>query len=160
MTLVGVLGAVMDEATDMIATLFRSSVTSQYGTKGTSYWTSCRSRNFGALSNTLFLIFIAEQVPMAVLYLRNGNNWGFTYTMNLSLGMIQTLISAIGIVLTTPAIWVWILRKRQQRRQVSIMSVLMMLSVILFVLMLAIGGIKNYCAFISLWISLVMVVMY
>ncbi len=62
---------------------------------------------------------MAEQIPMAILYLRNGNNWGFTYMMNMSLGMIQTLISAIGIVLTVPAgiIWVLIVRKWQRRKE-------------------------------------------
>lgn len=120
MTLVGVLGAVMDEATDMIATLF--SVEREHPNMGLKELLvtgrHVGQEIFGALSNTLFLIFIAEQIPMAVLYLRNGNNWGFTYTMNLSLGMIQTLISAIGIVLTVPAgiFWVWILRKRQQKK--------------------------------------------
>lgn len=120
MTLVGVLGAVMDEATDMIATLF--SVEREHPDIGLKdlliTGRHVGQEIFGALSNTLFLIFMAEQIPMAILYLRNGNNWGFTYTMNLSLGMIQTLISAIGIVLTVPAgiFWVWILHKWQQKK--------------------------------------------
>ncbi|MBM7617473.1 putative membrane protein [Weissella uvarum] len=104
MTLVGVLGAVMDEATDMTATLFslkreRPSIsTSELIHAGRDLG----GEIFGALNNVLFLIFIAEQLPMAVLYLRNGNTWSFTYISNLSIGMIQTLISAIGIVLTVP----------------------------------------------------------
>ena len=120
MTLVGVLGAVMDEATDMIATLFSLERDHpEIGIKDLLITGRHVGQEiFGALSNTLFLIFIAEQIPMAILYLRNGNNWGFTYTMNLSLGMIQTLISAIGIVLTGPAgiFWVWFLHKWQQKR--------------------------------------------
>ncbi|QEA57810.1 YibE/F family protein [Weissella hellenica] len=120
MTLVGVLGAVMDEATDMIATLF--SLEREHPEIGIKELLitgrHVGQEIFGALSNTLFLIFIAEQIPMAILYLRNGNNWGFTYTMNLSLGMVQTLISAIGIVLTVPAgiFWVWILHKWRQKK--------------------------------------------
>jgi len=121
MTLVGVLGAVMDEATDMIATLFSLQVERPNMSVSEIIQTGRHvgQEIFGALSNTLFLIFIAEQIPMTILYLRNGNNWGFTYMMNLSLGMIQTLISAIGIVLTVPAgiMWVLLVRKWQQRKE-------------------------------------------
>ena len=121
MTLVGVLGAVMDEATDMIATLFSLQAERPDMSVAEIIQTGRHvgQEIFGALSNTLFLIFIAEQIPMTILYLRNGNNWGFTYMMNLSLGMIQTLISAIGIVLTVPAgiMWVLLVRKWQQRRE-------------------------------------------
>lgn len=104
MTLVGVLGAVMDEATDMTATLFslkreRPDISNGELIKAGR---NMGGEIFGALNNVLFLIFIAEQLPMAVLFLRNGNNWSFTYISNLSIGMIQTLISAIGIVLTVP----------------------------------------------------------
>ena len=53
---------------------------------------------------------------MAVLYLRNGNDWGFTYMMNMSLGLVQTLISAIGIVLTVPAGIMWVLLVRKFTR--------------------------------------------
>ena len=118
MTLVGVLGAVMDEATDMIATLFslereRPNITIREIIQSGRH---VGQEIFGALSNTLFLIFIAEQIPMAVLYLRNGNDWGFTYMMNMSLGLVQTLISAIGIVLTVPAGIMWVLLVRRFTR--------------------------------------------
>ncbi|MCM0582857.1 YibE/F family protein [Weissella diestrammenae] len=111
MTLVGVLGAVMDESTDMIATLF----TLKKETPNVTSTTLIQAgRNvgqeiFGALINVLLLIFIAAQIPMAILYLRNGNNIGYTYDMNMALGMTQTLISAIGIVLTVPAGILWVL---------------------------------------------------
>lgn len=74
---------------------------------------------FGALTNVLFLIFIAAQIPMAILFLRNGNNIGYTYDMNMALGMLQTLISAIGIVLTVPAgiLWVIIDSKYEMRQR-------------------------------------------
>ncbi|MDR3241744.1 MAG: YibE/F family protein [Lactobacillaceae bacterium] len=110
-TLVGVLGAVMDESTDMIATLFSLKKenpdvsTRELITAGRHVGQEI----FGALSNVLFLIFIAAQVPMALLYLRNGNNLGYTYDMNMALGMAQTMISAIGIVLTVPAGIMWVL---------------------------------------------------
>jgi uncharacterized membrane protein len=118
MTLVGILGAVMDESTDMIATL---TALEESNPAISLKELALAGRHvgqeiFGALSNVLFLIFIAEQIPMAVLYLRNGNNWGYTYTMNMSLGMVQTLISAIGIVLTVPIgiAWVAILRRKRE----------------------------------------------
>lgn len=120
MTLVGVLGAVMDEATDMIATLYALLATNP---KVTLRQLITAGRHvgqeiFGALSNVLFLIFMANEIPMTLLYLRNGNNIGYTFQMNLSLGMIQTLISAIGIVLTVPVgiFWVWVFRRRHERR--------------------------------------------
>ena len=56
----------------------------------------------GPLINVLFFIFVAETMPMALLYLRNGNSWGYTFSMNMSLGVIQSLISGIGIVLAVP----------------------------------------------------------
>lgn len=117
MTLIGVLGAVMDEATDMIATLMsleleNPNITSREIVRAGRH---VGQEIFGALTNVLFLIFIAEQVPMAVLYLRNGNNWGYTYDMNLSLGMVQTLVSAIGIVMTVPIGIAWVLLLRQRK---------------------------------------------
>jgi len=36
------------------------------------------------LINVLFLIFMADTFSMTLLYLRNGNNWGYTFTMNMS----------------------------------------------------------------------------
>ncbi|MDR3190732.1 MAG: YibE/F family protein [Lactobacillaceae bacterium] len=121
MTLVGVLGAVMDESTDMIATLFSLEEEHQHVTTKELIIAGRRvgQEIFGALSNVLFLIFIAAQIPMALLYLRNGNTMTYTYRMNMSLGMVQTLISAIGIVLTVPAgiIWFLIFRRIRQRRQ-------------------------------------------
>ena len=111
MTLVGVLGAVMDESTDMIATLF--ALRKEYHDVTTKELIIAGrhvgQEIFGALTNVLFLIFIAGQIPMAILFLRNGNNIGYTYDMNMALGMVQTLISAIGIVLTVPAGILWVI---------------------------------------------------
>jgi len=39
---------------------------------------------------------------MAMLYLKNGNSWGYTFSMNMSMGVVQSLISGIGIVLAVP----------------------------------------------------------
>lgn len=121
MTLVGVLGAVMDESTDMIATLFalRKENPNVSTKELIDAGRHVGQEIFGALTNVLFLIFIAAQIPMAILFLRNGNNIGYTYDMNMALGMLQTLISAIGIVLTVPAgiLWVIIDSKYEMRQR-------------------------------------------
>ncbi|PWG00102.1 YibE/F family protein [Levilactobacillus bambusae] len=103
-TMVGSLGAVMDESTDIISSL--------YGLKRERPDLSARQiflsgRNIGKsimgpLINVLFFIFVADTFAMALLYLKNGNSWQYTYQMNMSLGVIQSLISGIGIVLAVP----------------------------------------------------------
>lgn len=103
-TVLGSLGAVMDESTDIVASLFqlreeRPDVTANQIFK--SGLTIGRSI-MGPLINVLFLIFMADTFAMTLLYLRNGNNWGYTFSMNMSLGMVQSLISGIGIVLAIP----------------------------------------------------------
>ena len=50
--------------------------------------------------NVLVLIFMAEALPMTILYLRDNNTLVYTFKYTLSLGVIQSLSSAIGIVLT------------------------------------------------------------
>ena len=103
-TILGSLGAVMDESTDIVASLFqlqeeRPDITaSQVFKSGLQIGHSI----MGPLINVLFLIFMADTFSMTLLYLRNGNNWGYTFTMNMSLGMVQSLISGIGIVLAIP----------------------------------------------------------
>lgn len=103
-TLIGSLGAVMDESTDIVATLFelkreRPDVSAgQLFQSGRNVGRSI----MGPLVNVLFLIFVADTFPMTLLYLKNGNNWGYTYMMNMSLGVIQSLISGLGIVLAIP----------------------------------------------------------
>lgn len=103
-TVLGSLGAVMDESTDIVASLFqlkteRPDIAPQQVFKsGLQIGHSI----MGPLINVLFLIFMADTFAMTLLYLRNGNNWGYTFTMNMSLGMVQSLISGIGIVLAIP----------------------------------------------------------
>ncbi|MYV17830.1 YibE/F family protein [Furfurilactobacillus milii] len=103
-TLIGSLGAVMDESTDIVATLFelqaeRPDVSrNQLFLSGRNVGRSI----MGPLINVLFLIFVADTFPLTLLYLKNGNNWGYTYMMNMSMGVIQSLISGLGIVLAIP----------------------------------------------------------
>jgi len=103
-TILGSLGAVMDESTDIVASLFQLKTerpdieSKQVFKSGIKIGRSI----MGPLINVLFLIFMADTFAMTLLYLRNGNNWGYTFTMNMSLGMVQSLISGIGIVLAIP----------------------------------------------------------
>lgn len=118
-TILGSLGAVMDESTDIVASLFqlqeeRPDISpNQVFKSGLQIGHSI----MGPLINVLFLIFMADTFSMTLLYLRNGNNWGYTFTMNMSLGMVQSLISGIGIVLAIPvASW---LASRLMPREVT-----------------------------------------
>lgn len=103
-TILGSLGAVMDESTDIVASLFTLKQ-EQPELSSKQVYRSGRQIGrtiMGPLINVLFFIFMAETIPMALLYLKNGNTWGYTFSMNMSLGMIQSLISGIGIVLAIP----------------------------------------------------------
>ena len=103
-TVLGSLGAVMDESTDIVASLFQlkterpDTAPRQVFKSGIQIGRSI----MGPLINVLFLIFMADTFAMTLLYFRNGNSWGYTFTMNMSLGMVQSLISGIGIVLAIP----------------------------------------------------------
>lgn len=101
-TLLGVLGAVMDEATDIVSSLY---ALTKHKTNLTfkELFLSGRTMGqevMGPLINVLVLIFMAEALPMTILYLRDNNTLVYTFQFALSLGVIQSLISAIGIVLT------------------------------------------------------------
>lgn len=101
-TLLGVLGAVMDEATDIVSSLHalcehKNDLTFK------ALFISGRTLGqeiMGPLINVLVLIFMAEALPMTILYLRDDNTLVYTFEFALSLGVIQSLISAVGIVLT------------------------------------------------------------
>lgn len=103
-TIIGVLGAVMDEAADIVAGLFgmhRENAQRHFK----EYWHAGMSIGrdiMGTLINVLFMIFIAETMPMVILMLRNGNNWPYILEMVMNLGILQTVVSGIGIVLAVP----------------------------------------------------------
>lgn len=100
--LIGVLGAVMDEATDVVASL-ATLKTEKPELSKMQVFNSGRQIGksiMGPLINVLFFIFMAETLPMTLLYLKNGNTWQYSFSMNMSLGMTSSLISGIGIVLT------------------------------------------------------------
>ena len=101
-TLLGVLGAVMDEATDIVSSLY-ALCQHKKGLTFKALFISGRTLGqeiMGPLINVLVLIFMAEALPMTILYLRDNNTLIYTFEFALSLGVIQSLISAIGIVLT------------------------------------------------------------
>lgn len=105
-TLLGSLGAVMDESSDIIATLFELK---QLEPVVTSRQLFMSGRNvgksiMGPLINVLFLIFMADTFTSSLLYIKNGNSWGYTFAMNMSLGTVQSLVSGIGIVLAVPLV--------------------------------------------------------
>ncbi|WP_237757204.1 YibE/F family protein [Apilactobacillus ozensis] len=103
-TLIGSLGAVMDESTDIISSLFTLKNEHPQISKKQIFKSgqNIGKSIMGPLVNVLFFIFMGETLPMAILFLKNGNSWGYSFSMNMSLGMVQSLISAIGIVLAVP----------------------------------------------------------
>lgn len=120
-SLLGVLGAVMDEATDIVSSLYNLSC-HKPNLSFKELIISGRTLGqeiMGPLINVLVLIFMAEALPMAILYLRDNNTLKYTFEFALSLGIIQSLISAIGIVLTvvfaTLCSSVFLKEKRQPR---------------------------------------------
>ncbi|NLR32921.1 YibE/F family protein [Levilactobacillus tujiorum] len=103
-TLLGSLGAVMDESTDIISSLFALKRERPELSAGQVFKSGRQigSTIMGPLINVLFFIFVADTFPMVMLYLKNGNSWGYTFSMNMSMGVVQSLISGIGIVLAVP----------------------------------------------------------
>lgn len=103
-SILGVLGAVMDEVTDLTSSL--NEIILHHPTiTYLKIWQSGRSMGkdiMGPLINVLVLIFMAGALPMTILYFRNNNNLAYTFQFTLSLGLIQSIMSAIGIVLTVP----------------------------------------------------------
>ncbi|MCD2256296.1 YibE/F family protein [Lactobacillus sp. CC-MHH1034] len=102
--MIGVLGAIMDESTDITSAMHQL----KYENPGLPFHKVFRSglnmgkQIIGPLISILFLIFMADTIPMAILYLRNGNSIVETFNWTMYLGLVQSLVSAIGIVLTVP----------------------------------------------------------
>lgn len=101
-TLLGILGAVMDEATDIISSLYEL-VQTKKDLSAKQLIESGRTMGqeiMGPLINVLVLIFMSEALPLTIIYLRDNNTLSSTFGFTLSLGVTQSVISAIGIVLT------------------------------------------------------------
>lgn len=104
--MIGVLGAVMDETSDILATIFEVKRINQDSGWRALYDAGRRVGQsvMGPLTNILLMIFLFSTMTNAVLLLRNGNSWGYTFNMCMSLGVTQSLVSGIGIVITVPVI--------------------------------------------------------
>ncbi|RMC51418.1 YibE/F family protein [Lactobacillus sp. ESL0263] len=101
-TLLGILGAVMDEATDIVSSLYEL-VQTKKDLTAKQLVKSGRTMGqeiMGPLINVLVLIFMSEELPLTIIYLRDNNTLSSTFGFTLSLGVTQSVISAIGIVLT------------------------------------------------------------
>lgn len=98
------LGAIMDASTDIIATQFEIKEAHPDISRLALFKAGLGVGRsiMGALTSVLFLIFISETFAMSLLYLRNGNTWGYTIEINMVIGMVQTIIAGIGIVLAVP----------------------------------------------------------
>ncbi|WP_415584930.1 YibE/F family protein [Liquorilactobacillus nagelii] len=103
-TLIGLLGTVMDAATDIVSTVFELKRSQpEIGFK--QLFTSGRQVGrsiMGPLINVLLLIFFTETFTLAILYFRTGNNISYTFQWTMSLGLVQAIISGIGITLVIP----------------------------------------------------------
>ncbi len=104
-TVIGLLGAVMDAATDIVSTVFEVKrahpdiLPKQLFVSGLDVGRAV----LGPLINVLLLIFFAETFALGVLFFRTGNSIGYTVQWTMSLGIVQSLISGIGIALVIPA---------------------------------------------------------
>ncbi len=92
----------MDESTDIISSLYelvqtRKDITVNQLIKSGR---TMGQEIMGPLINVLVLIFISGALPMTIIYLRDNNSLGSAFGFTLSLGATQSVISAIGIVLT------------------------------------------------------------
>jgi uncharacterized membrane protein len=99
-----ILGAVMDLATDISAAVFSLDRQTQDKSKLFHHGLTAGREIMGALVNVLFMVFIAELIPMCLIYLHNGDNLGFIFDQVLNLGILQTLITGIGIVMAVPIV--------------------------------------------------------
>ncbi|MBU3851616.1 MAG: YibE/F family protein [Candidatus Paralactobacillus gallistercoris] len=115
--LLGSLGAVMDIIMDMVATLTQV-CHEQPNLSHRQIFITARHIGqsiMGPLINVLFMIFIGSTLPMAILYLQNGNSIAYTFHFVMSLGIVQSLISGIGItlaVLLTEILASWLMGKK------------------------------------------------
>lgn len=102
--MIGALGAIMDETADITSAMHQLKLENP----AFKFWPVFKSglnmgrQIIGPLISILFLIFMADTIPMAVLYLRNGNSIAETFNWTMYLGLTQSLVSAIGITVAVP----------------------------------------------------------
>lgn len=101
---IGSLGAVMDVAITMSASIFelfeKDNNISVKALKVSGL--DIGKDIMGTMTNILFFAYISGSMPMILLYFKNYSSVGFTLSMNLSLELARALAGGIGIVLTIP----------------------------------------------------------
>lgn len=101
---VGSLGAVMDIAITMTASLFEiyeknhDISLAQLKESGMNIGKDI----MGTMTSILFFVYVSGSLPMLILYLKNGAPLNFTLSINLSLELARALAGGIGVVLTIP----------------------------------------------------------
>lgn len=100
----GILGAVMDETTDISSSLQQLAIERPNVTKTELFKSGLAIGReiIGPLVNVLFFLVMADAFPIILLYLRNGNTIAYTLSRTVTLSFTQTVISAIGITLAVP----------------------------------------------------------
>lgn len=102
--LVGSLGAVMDVAITMSASIFglyeKNNHIPVKALKASGM--EIGKDIMGTMTNILFFAYISGSIPLLILYFKNASPLGFTLSMNLSLELARALAGGIGIVLTIP----------------------------------------------------------
>src|SRR5690625_3384345 len=101
---IGSLGAVMDVAITMSASIFELYEKNNYISinKLKSSAFDIGKDIMGTMTNILFFAYISGAMPMLLLYMKNYSDFRFTLSMNLSLELARALAGGIGIVLTIP----------------------------------------------------------
>ena len=101
---IGSLGAVMDVAITMSASIFelyeKNNNISIKKLKKSAL--DIGKDIMGTMTNILFFAYISGSIPVLILYLMNNTSLMFTISMNLSLEIARALAGGIGIVLTIP----------------------------------------------------------
>ncbi|MGX1264299.1 putative membrane protein [Rossellomorea marisflavi] len=102
--LVGCLGAIMDVAITISASIFTLyEKNPSISTKALKEAGLEIGRDImGTMTNIMFFVYISGAMPMLILYFKNASPLGFTLSMNLSLELARALTGGIGIVLAIP----------------------------------------------------------
>lgn len=101
---VGSLGAVMDIAMTMSASIFEIHEKNQDVSIAALRKSGMAIGKdvMGTMTSILFFVYISGSLPMLILYFKNAAPFGFTLSINLSLELARALAGGIGIVLTIP----------------------------------------------------------
>lgn len=82
---------------------------------------------------------------MAILYFKTGNSIAYTFEWTMALGIVQTLVSGIGVTLVIPC------ASFLSAKVLGVlkMSTISLLTLILMVLMILVGGKSGFTSFLS-----------